>query len=93
MMKENRECTPASQKEEFETSAIGTQISAIVMKEQEVPSSLTNAFESFSPPLQFTILGCGVFLFFGLHNYLQEAMMNIPGFQFGVMLGYMEVLG
>jgi solute carrier family 35 (adenosine 3'-phospho 5'-phosphosulfate transporter), member B3 len=43
--------------------------------------------------IQFAILGSGVFLFFGIHNILQEAMMKIPGFNFGVMLGYMEVFG
>lgn len=34
-----------------------------------------------------------VFLFFGIHNVLQEAMINTEGFKFGVMLGWMEVLG
>jgi hypothetical protein len=43
--------------------------------------------------LQFAILACGVFLFFGAHNLLQETMMNVSGFHFGVMLGYMEVFG
>lgn len=46
-----------------------------------------------SPTIQFLILGSGVFIFFGTHNILQEAMMKIPGFEFGVMLGYMEVVG
>jgi adenosine 3'-phospho 5'-phosphosulfate transporter B3 len=50
-------------------------------------------FETQTPSIQFSLLACGVFLFFGLHNLLQEAMMNIEGFKFGVMLGYMEVLG
>ena len=50
-------------------------------------------FDSLSPTLQFVLLSCGVFLFFGAHNYLQEAMMTVPGFKFGVMLGYMEVFG
>lgn len=56
-------------------------------------SSLPSGFESLSPATQFLILGSGVFLFFGLHNYLQEAIMAVPGFKFGVMLGYTEVLG
>lgn len=49
--------------------------------------------DALSPIQQFIILGCGVFIFFGTHNVLQEAMMKIPGFEFGVMLGYMEVVG
>lgn len=50
-------------------------------------------FDALDPPAQFSILACGVFLFFGVHNYLQEAIMSVPGFNFGVMLGYLEVLG
>jgi hypothetical protein len=50
-------------------------------------------FESLSPQLQFALLTMSMFLFFGVHNILQEAMMRIPGFKHGVMLGYMEVLG
>jgi len=34
-----------------------------------------------------------MFAFFAAHNLLQEAMMQRPGFKFGVMLGHMEVLG
>jgi hypothetical protein len=49
--------------------------------------------DSQSVTVQFGLLACGVFFFFGVHNLLQEAMMNIPGFEFGVMLGYLEVLG
>jgi adenosine 3'-phospho 5'-phosphosulfate transporter B3 len=49
--------------------------------------------DALSPTQQFIILGTGVFCFFGTHNILQEAMMKIPGFEFGVMLGYMEVVG
>ena len=51
------------------------------------------SFERLNPSVQLGVLACGVFLFFGIHNYLQEAIMNIPGFHFGVMLGYLEVLG
>ena len=50
-------------------------------------------FESQSSTVQFTVLAFGVFLFFGLHNYLQEAIMSVPGWHFGVMLGYWEVFG
>lgn len=34
-----------------------------------------------------------MFICFGIHNLLQEAIMKIPGFTYGMMLGYMEVLG
>ena len=50
-------------------------------------------FESLPGQVQFVILTMSMFLFFGAHNLLQEAMMRIPGFKHGVMLGYMEVLG
>jgi hypothetical protein len=49
--------------------------------------------DTLSSPMQFALLGSGVFFFFGIHNILQEAMMKVPGFNFGVMLGYMEVIG
>jgi hypothetical protein len=48
--------------------------------------------DNLSPSVQFTALSCGVFFFFGLHNLLQEAMMTIPGFKFGVMLGRFDGL-
>lgn len=41
----------------------------------------------------FIIVTFAMFFFFGIHNYLQEAMMNVEGFEYGVMLGFMEVLG
>jgi solute carrier family 35 (adenosine 3'-phospho 5'-phosphosulfate transporter), member B3 len=53
----------------------------------------TAAFEGLHPDVQFAVLVGGVFLFFGIHNYLQEAIMHVDGFRFGVMLGYFEVLG
>lgn len=54
--------------------------------------SLTSIFEALSPSFQFSILAGGMFVFFGIHNILQEAMMKVPGFP-GVMLGWMEVVG
>lgn len=50
-------------------------------------------FEEISSTMQFSMLVSGVFLFFGMHNYLQEAIMAVPDFKFGVMLGYLEVFG
>ncbi|EEC45098.1 predicted protein [Phaeodactylum tricornutum CCAP 1055/1] len=55
--------------------------------------SFSEQFEEFPSKLQFAVLACAVFLFFGLHNFLQEAIMNVEGFHRGVMLGYTEVLG
>jgi len=49
-------------------------------------------FDSLSPSNQFIILAGIMFLFFGMHNVLQEAMMKVDGFN-GIMLSYMEVLG
>ena len=42
---------------------------------------------------RFMYLSAGIMLFFGLHNYMQELIMSQPGFKFGVVLGYLEVLG
>lgn len=52
-----------------------------------------NGFDDQSSTVQFALLAVGVFLFFGVHNYLQEAIMSVPGWHFGVMLGYWEVFG
>ena len=50
-------------------------------------------FETLNTPTQFSVLAAGVFFFFGIHNYLQEAIMSVPDFRFGVMLGWLEVFG
>lgn len=63
------------------------------MSKTTASKAFPHSFESLSPATQFLILACGVFLFFGLHNLLQEAIMAVDGFEYGVMLGYMEVLG
>lgn len=42
---------------------------------------------------RFIYLTACIMLFFGLHNYMQELIMSQPGFKFGVVLGYLEVLG
>lgn len=56
-------------------------------------SLIGNKIEALPRTLQFIILALCVFFFFGIHNVLQEAMINTEGFTFGVMLGWMEVLG
>ena len=52
-----------------------------------------NFFDKLPSSHQLLILSISMFIFFGMHNVLQEAIMKIPGFTHGVMLGYMEVLG
>ena len=42
---------------------------------------------------RFYLLTAGIFFFFGIHNYLQELIMSLPGFKLGFFLGYLEVLG
>jgi len=42
---------------------------------------------------RFFYLVAGIMFFFGCHNYMQELIMNLPGFKIGVFLGYLEVLG
>lgn len=54
---------------------------------------LVALFEQLPAVLQFALLVLGVFVFFGIHNFLQEAIMQITEKKFGVMLGYTEVLG
>jgi len=66
---------------------------AEIMQPHDNGPNNRRGLDSLSPPIQFAALACGVFFFFGIHNVLQEAMMKIPGFNFGVMLGYMEVIG
>jgi solute carrier family 35 (adenosine 3'-phospho 5'-phosphosulfate transporter), member B3 len=60
---------------------------------QYIWTSLEQKFERLGPAVQFLLLVGGVFFFFGVHNLLQETMMSIEGFKFGIMLGFMEVLG
>jgi hypothetical protein len=50
-------------------------------------------FDSLPTLAQFFILTFLMFLFFGAHNVLQEAMVALPGFDYAMMLGYMEVIG
>ncbi len=70
----------------------------IVMAESNSSQSSSSikrptGLDALAPSAQFAFLACGVFFFFGIHNILQEAMIKIPGFNYGVMLGYMEVVG
>lgn len=73
--------------------AEGLHFNRLVMCAENGRGAPRSALDTLSLPLQFTLLGSGVFFFFGIHNVLQEAIMKIPGFNFGVMLGYMEVIG
>lgn len=42
---------------------------------------------------RFIFLVFCIIFFFGIHNYMQELIMSLPGFDVGVFLGYLEVLG
>jgi len=53
----------------------------------------TSFIDSLPPTPQFLFLTFFMFVFFGTHNILQEAMMKMPNFEYGLMLGYMEVFG
>lgn len=61
-------------------------------KNDTTSSQLPSWIEALPPPQQFVVISGSMFLFFGVHNLLQEAIMKVPGFE-GVMLTYMEVLG
>lgn len=62
-------------------------------KDKNIGSILSTKLEALSRSAQFVLLALCVFFFFGIHNVLQEAMINTEGFTFSVMLGWMEVLG
>mmetsp|Transcript_26940 Transcript_26940/g.31337 ORF Transcript_26940/g.31337 Transcript_26940/m.31337 type:complete len:419 (-) Transcript_26940:181-1437(-) len=49
--------------------------------------------KTMSPSQQFSLITFAMFSCFGIHNLLQEAIMSIPGFTYGIMLAYLEVLG
>ena len=63
------------------------------VNQNNMGSLLSNKIDALPKAVQFVILALCVFFFFGIHNVLQEAMINTEGFTFGVMLGWMEVLG
>lgn len=54
---------------------------------------ISSKLDVLPPNVQFCLLALSVFAFFGVHNVLQESMISTSGFSFGVMLGWMEVLG
>ena len=56
-------------------------------------TSIQSIFDDLSPHHQLLVLGFLLFFFFGIHNLLQEAIMALEGFKWGIMLGYFEVLG
>ena len=44
-------------------------------------------------PISLPILTVLLFLFFGLHNLLQEAILDLPDSPSGIVLAFLEVLG
>ena len=61
--------------------------------DNNIGAILSTKIDSLPRHVQFVSLALCVFFFFGIHNVLQEAMVNTEGFSFGVMRGWMEVLG
>jgi adenosine 3'-phospho 5'-phosphosulfate transporter B3 len=87
--REEVECpTTPSKSEERVTNSSSSSTKAI-----NIGSLLKNYIDALPKTTQFIILALNVFFFFGIHNILQEAMINTEGFTYGVMLGWMEVLG
>ena len=78
-----------------DNEAVVTQPTEPTKPSEEVP--LVNKDVTSSTTVKdveiFLLITFCMFLFFGIHNFLQEAIMNVPGFKFGVMLGFMEVFG
>jgi hypothetical protein len=63
------------------------------LKQQSQPL-MDRFLESLPPAAHFAVLASCVFLFFGAHNYLQEGISRMEGFEgLGSMLGYLEVVG
>ena len=63
------------------------------MSNTAVSKEANDLFGSIPKNTQLILMTLGMFVFFGTHNILQEAITKLPGFHYGVMLGYMEVLG
>ncbi len=63
--------------------------------QKQLPQPLMDRLlESLPPPIHFGVLASCVFIFFGAHNYLQEGISRMEGFEgLGSMLGYLEVVG
>eukprot|EP00586_Coscinodiscus_wailesii_P003598 CAMPEP_0172489888 /NCGR_PEP_ID=MMETSP1066-20121228/20161_1 /TAXON_ID=671091 /ORGANISM="Coscinodiscus wailesii, Strain CCMP2513" /LENGTH=369 /DNA_ID=CAMNT_0013258077 /DNA_START=292 /DNA_END=1401 /DNA_ORIENTATION=+ len=67
----------------------GNDVSAVKQETINKPKG----FEALPESTQLAALAVMMFTFFGTHNLLQEAIMKIDGFNYGVMLSYMEVVG
>jgi hypothetical protein len=53
----------------------------------------SSGINTYDRSVRFWFYVGGIMFFFGLHNYMQELIMSLPGFKIGVLLGYLEVLG
>ncbi|KAL7554558.1 hypothetical protein ACHAWF_018016 [Thalassiosira exigua] len=90
--------SPSTPSKSFERTAIATFTSgnrgnANGINKATIGSILSTKIDALPRSYQFVSLALCVFFFFGIHNVLQETMINTEGFTFGVMLGWMEVLG
>eukprot|EP00281_Chroomonas_sp_CCMP1168_P000632 CAMPEP_0206269504 /NCGR_PEP_ID=MMETSP0047_2-20121206/32324_1 /ASSEMBLY_ACC=CAM_ASM_000192 /TAXON_ID=195065 /ORGANISM="Chroomonas mesostigmatica_cf, Strain CCMP1168" /LENGTH=397 /DNA_ID=CAMNT_0053697991 /DNA_START=86 /DNA_END=1279 /DNA_ORIENTATION=+ len=74
-------------------SPSGVQRAASASPKQAEPI-MDRLLDMLPSPIQFVILSLLVFVFFGVHNILQEGISRMDGFEgLGSMLGYLEVLG
>jgi adenosine 3'-phospho 5'-phosphosulfate transporter B3 len=75
------------------TSAAADGFSQQLSWRRQMTNFASHQWDRLPDGWQFAIMVAAVFLFFGSHNLLQEAMMKILERHHGVMLGYLEVLG
>jgi hypothetical protein len=50
------------------------------------PFGVSAFFSSLSKSTKFVLLVGGIMFFFGCHNYMQELIMNLPGFKVRIQL-------
>jgi solute carrier family 35 (adenosine 3'-phospho 5'-phosphosulfate transporter), member B3 len=63
------------------------------MKVKSSSSKFDDELQPEDRRYRFLFLVVSIMTLFGMHNYMQELIMNLPGFDTGVFLGYLEVLG
>jgi len=78
-----------------ETSSItmGNEDHGSTSTSETASKSSIGEYLSLSSNSEFALLSFCMFFLFGVHNILQEAIMKVPDFQHGIMLGYFEVFG
>uniref|UniRef100_A0A7S0F0Q5 Sugar phosphate transporter domain-containing protein n=1 Tax=Hanusia phi TaxID=3032 RepID=A0A7S0F0Q5_9CRYP len=75
-------------------SSNSTSVQASQAGDKGTSAFMDRFLDALPGPIQFTVLASAVFIFFGAHNYLQEAISRMQGFEgLGSILGYLEVMG